>query len=99
MNHVPIGNEENMEKEAAAPDALQVRELQPVDFSRWDEFVSACPEATFFHRAGWKHVIEEAFGHRTYFLYAEAGGRIEGNIRISDGENDRTIPWQATRQP
>jgi len=25
---------------AAAADAMQVRELQPADFSRWDEFVS-----------------------------------------------------------
>ena len=84
MNHVPIGNEENMEKEAAAPDALRVRELQPVDFYRWNEFVSACPEATFFHRAGWKTVIERAFGHRTNFLYAEAGGRIEGVLPLAE---------------
>jgi SAM-dependent methyltransferase len=28
---------------------------------------------------------------------AEAG--IEGSLRISDGENYRTIPWKATRQP
>ena len=84
MNHVPIGNEENMEKEAAAPDALRVRELQPVDFSRWDEFVSACPEATFFHRAGWKTVIDRAFGHRTKFFYAEAGGRIEGVLPLAE---------------
>jgi FemAB-related protein (PEP-CTERM system-associated) len=61
-----------------------VRELQPADFSRWDEFVTACPEATFFHRAGWKTVIERAFGHRTMFLYAEAGGRIEGVLPLAE---------------
>src|SRR6267143_7317494 len=70
--------------DAAAPDAVQVRELQPADFSLWDEFVSGCEEATFFHRAGWKTVIERAFGHRTCFLYAEAGGGIEGVLPLAE---------------
>ncbi len=69
---------------AAAPDAVHVRELQPVDFPRWDEFVSSCAEATFFHRVGWKTVIERAFGHRTKFLYAEVGGRIEGVLPLAE---------------
>jgi FemAB-related protein (PEP-CTERM system-associated) len=65
-------------------DAIEVKELQPADFSRWDEFVLVCPEATFFHRAGWKTVIERAIGHRTMFLYAEAGGRIEGVLPLAE---------------
>ncbi len=66
----------------ATSEAVHVRELQPCDFSRWDEFAAACSEATFFHRAGWKTVIERAFGHRTCFLYAEVGGRIEGVLPL-----------------
>jgi FemAB-related protein (PEP-CTERM system-associated) len=70
---------------AAPSDAVRVRELQTADFSRWNEFVSGCPEATFFHRAGWKTVIERSFGHRTKFLYAEAaGGRIEGVLPLAE---------------
>src|SRR4029077_4497093 len=65
-------------------DAVRVRELQSGDFSRWDEFVTGCDDATFFHRAGWKAVIERAFGHRTRFLYAEAGGRIEGVLPLAE---------------
>src|SRR5882762_4385083 len=84
MNPAPIGNAPTMDVEAAAPDAVRVRDLQPVDFSRWDEFVAGCPEATFFHRAGGKSVIERAFGHRTGFLYAEAGGRIEGVLPLAE---------------
>jgi len=80
----PAPNASITNVEAAAPDAAQVRDLQPADFSRWDEFVSGCPEATFFHRAGWKTVIERAFGHRTRFLYAEAGGRIEGVLPLAE---------------
>ena len=71
----------------ATPEAIRVGELQPADFSRWDEFVAGCSEATFFHRAGWKTVIERAFGHRTYFLYAEAGGRIEGVLPLAEVES------------
>nr|WP_229474714.1 FemAB family XrtA/PEP-CTERM system-associated protein [Pseudoduganella lurida] len=53
------------------------------DRARWDAFVNACPEATFFHRAGWQRVIEAAFGHRTYFYLAERDGRIEGVLPLA----------------
>ena len=68
----------------AAPESVRVVELQPADILRWDEFVSGCSEATFFHRAGWKTVIERAFGHRTWFLFAEVGGRIEGVLPLAE---------------
>lgn len=42
----------------------------------------ACPRATFFHRAGWQRIIREVFRHRTYFLYAEAGGEILGVLPL-----------------
>jgi FemAB-related protein (PEP-CTERM system-associated) len=60
-----------------------VRLMQSGDVQRWDEFVMACPQASFFHRAGWKQVIERAFGHRTYFLLAESDGRIEGVLPLA----------------
>lgn len=50
--------------------------LAPGGAARWDEFVMTCPDATFFHRAGWQAVIEKAFGLKTWFLYAEVDGRI-----------------------
>lgn len=56
---------------------LQIQTLGH-DTAAWEAFVAASSEATFFHRAGWKQVIERAFGHRCYFLYAERAGRIEG---------------------
>ena len=40
------------------------------DAAAWDAFVEQCPEASFFHRAGWKRVVEQAFGHRCHFLQA-----------------------------
>lgn len=58
--------------------------LQAQDAKRWDEFLLACPEATFFHRAGWQTVIECAFAHKTWFLYAESRGRIQGVLPLAE---------------
>ena len=70
--------------EEAHQEPLRVTELRDADFPRWDEFVLDCNEASFFHRAGWKTVIERAFGHRTWFLCAEAGGSIEGVLPLAE---------------
>lgn len=63
--------------------ALRVSLLQPQDAARWDQFVQACPNATFFHRAGWQSVIERAFGHPTWFLYAEQDGAIRAVLPLA----------------
>jgi FemAB-related protein (PEP-CTERM system-associated) len=65
------------------PETLTVALLQPADAARWDQFVMRCPDATFFHRAGWQSVIERAFGHKTWFLYAEAGGQIQAVLPLA----------------
>ncbi len=51
--------------------------------ARWDAFVLACPQATFFHRAGWQGVIGQVFKHPTYFLYAETDGQISGVLPLA----------------
>jgi FemAB-related protein (PEP-CTERM system-associated) len=61
---------------------LNVAALDSAHTVRWDAFVQACPEATFFHRAGWQRVIERAFGHRTHFMFVERGGQIEGVLPL-----------------
>jgi FemAB-related protein (PEP-CTERM system-associated) len=50
---------------------------------RWDEFVHACREATFFHRAGWQDIVSGVFRHPAYFLYAERDGAIEGVLPLA----------------
>ena len=61
---------------------LRIGELDEHRLDEWDSFVADCPEATFFHRAGWKRVIERSFGHRTHYLYAERSGAIEGLLPL-----------------
>lgn len=55
---------------------VAIRTLDDAAFGRWDAFVEACPEATFFHRAGWQRVISRTLGHDCHFLYAERGIEI-----------------------
>jgi len=64
--------------------AITVKPLQAADAAAWDRFVFACPHATFFHRAGWKDVIERAFGHRTHYLLATSGADIVGVLPLTE---------------
>jgi FemAB-related protein (PEP-CTERM system-associated) len=58
--------------------------LHPSGAADWDQFVQSCPTATFFHRAGWQRVIERTFGHKTWFLYAETGGKIKAVLPLAE---------------
>lgn len=66
---------------------ITIHQLSADNFSRWDAYVSKSEEATFFHRAGWKTVLESAFGHRSYFLYAERNGEIEGVLPLAQNKS------------
>lgn len=68
--------------ETRVDSAPRVRSFSDAIRPAWDAFVAACPEATFFHKSGWKDVLEEAFGHGTYYLYAEQDGEITGVLPL-----------------
>ena len=64
----------------------EIERLNPQDAkgaADWDAFVMACPEATFFHRAGWQRLMREVFRHDTYFLAARTAGRITGVLPLA----------------
>lgn len=79
--------------------SLVVDELTESGFPQWDAFVMAEPRATFFHRAGWKTVLERAFGHRTHFLQARRNGELEGILPLAQvrsllfGNNLSSLPF------
>jgi FemAB-related protein (PEP-CTERM system-associated) len=64
------------------PAPVRVKSYTTEAAARWDDFVARQPAATFFHRAGWREVLERAFGHDTYYLYVESDGRIEGILPL-----------------
>ena len=55
---------------------LRVAPLDAASAERWDAFVTGCEAGSFFHRAGWKRVIETSLVHDCHFLYAARDGRI-----------------------
>jgi FemAB-related protein (PEP-CTERM system-associated) len=62
----------------------RVRPAESGDSARWDAFVEACANATFFHLIGWKHIIEQVFRHRTHYLLAERDGDIAGVLPLAE---------------
>ena len=49
----------------------------------WDGYVMQCPQATFFHRAGWQRILHNVFRHPTHYLYATEDGRITGVLPLA----------------
>ena len=49
----------------------------------WDEFILTAPTARFFHLAGWRKIIEEAFGFKTFYLFAVRGGQMTGVLPLT----------------
>jgi FemAB-related protein (PEP-CTERM system-associated) len=65
---------------AAAP---VVRAFRDGDVAAWNAFVQRTPEATFFHLAQWREVLERSFGHATHYLLAERDGALCGVLPLA----------------
>ena len=66
------------------PAVATIALMTAADHVRWDAFVDVCVDATFFHRAGWQRVIQESFGHKTWFYYAQREGKIVGVLALAE---------------
>ena len=73
-----------MLSEAKIPEAglSDVKHLESSDAPRWDAFVRAHPEGSFYHLSGWREVIGDHLGHDMYFLFVERGGEIDGVLPL-----------------
>jgi FemAB-related protein (PEP-CTERM system-associated) len=67
----------------AAQTSLSVRPYRDGDADGWETFVRACPDATFFHRIGWREILTDVFRHRAHYLLAERDGRIVGVLPLA----------------
>jgi FemAB-related protein (PEP-CTERM system-associated) len=59
-----------------------VRGFEPQDEAAWEGFVFAQSDATFFHRAGWRRVIENSLGHRAHYRCAWRGETLVGILPL-----------------
>jgi FemAB-related protein (PEP-CTERM system-associated) len=67
---------------AAATERTIVRPFERDDAERWEVFVARSLHATFFHRIGWREIIEDVFRHRPHYLLAERGTEIVGVLPL-----------------
>ena len=71
------------EDSRAEPSPVMVRPADDSDAQAWDAYVTSAPDGSFFHRYGWRQVLERAAGHKTHFLIAESGGRVTGVLPLA----------------
>lgn len=62
---------------------MEVRSFRDTDEVQWDEFVRSSPTGNCYQLVGWKRVIEESFGHKTYYMLCQnEDGTITGILPI-----------------
>ena len=61
---------------------MMVRPLETTDEAAWEAFVATHPEATLFHRNGWRRVIERAYGYPSHYLAAWDGEQLRGILPL-----------------
>ncbi|NIN94823.1 MAG: FemAB family PEP-CTERM system-associated protein [Anaerolineae bacterium] len=61
---------------------LRVEELRDGEEPAWDEYVEHSHAASPYHLTSWKRVMDRAYGYRSHYLMAKAGGQIEGVLPL-----------------
>jgi FemAB-related protein (PEP-CTERM system-associated) len=53
------------------------------DVLAWDTYVLGTPLSSGYHLAGWRRIIEQAFGHQTYYLSVKGPeGTVQGVVPL-----------------
>ena len=50
----------------------------------WDDYVLAHPQGSFFHRYGWKRLIESTYRYSGHYLLAERDGHLCGVLPLGE---------------
>lgn len=61
---------------------MPVKLLDDPAESSWNAFVRSQADGTFFHLCQWRHVIEAAFNHTSYYLLYEEDGQVMGILPL-----------------
>ena len=61
-----------------------IRKIGNQDLPAWDAFVEAAQGASFYHRAGWKTILEDVFNYRTHYLVHETDGVLSGILPLAE---------------
>jgi len=62
---------------------MTIRFYTTQDKKAWDDYVMRSSDARCYHLTGWKDVIEQSFGHTTWYLLSEdERGAINGILPL-----------------
>jgi FemAB-related protein (PEP-CTERM system-associated) len=50
--------------------------------SDWNDFVTGHPKGSWYHLSHWKELIEDSFGHKSYYLSLRRDGRLAGILPL-----------------
>jgi FemAB-related protein (PEP-CTERM system-associated) len=65
-------------------DEIKIRAASESDAVDWDAYVVAHPLGTFFHRYGWKRLIESTYRYPGHYLLAERRGALCGVFPLGE---------------
>lgn len=65
-------------------ETISIRSAAESDAKHWDDYVQSHPDGTFFHRYGWKRLLESAYGYHGHYLLAESEGRLAGVLPLGE---------------
>jgi FemAB-related protein (PEP-CTERM system-associated) len=63
---------------------VRVRTASADDAQRWDRYAESSRDATFFHRFGWRRIIENVLRHRCHYLLALRGEDVCGVLPVAE---------------
>jgi FemAB-related protein (PEP-CTERM system-associated) len=62
---------------------MQILELTDDRREAWDAYVRGHDAGTFFHLSAWEPIVRQAGGHRTHYLMAVDGNRVQGVLPLA----------------
>ncbi len=63
---------------------MSIRPAEEADAPSWDAYVLAHGDGSFFHRYGWKRLIERQYRYHGHYLLAERGGCVCGVLPLGE---------------
>ncbi len=54
---------------------MEMRFVDPLAGSEWDQLVLSHPDASFFHSAAWARVLSRSYGHKPFYICFSDGGK------------------------
>ena len=62
--------------------SVEIMLCGPQERDLWDAYVHHAPRATMCHQFAWRPIIQQAYGHRTFYLMARSEDQVRGVLPL-----------------